>query len=159
MERNSHIILKSVRTELNKVVSFIENICDQHNIFNNYYGNIVTATSEAFLNAVEHGNNNDITKNVKIHFEVQNDGFAFCVSDEGDGFDISNIADPTESNSMTGTGIYIMKSLSDDIEFINGGRTVCMKFLISTINKEIADARVNMFKTYIKTTVNQQTNQ
>jgi len=158
MERNSNIILKSVRSELNKVVGFIENICDQHNIFNNYYGNIVTAVSEAFLNAVEHGNSNDITKNVQIHFEVQNDGFAFCVSDEGEGFDINNIADPTESDTMTGTGIYLMKSLSDDIEFINGGRTACMKFLISTINKEIADARVNMFKTFIKQGVNHKTN-
>ena len=157
MERNSEIQLKSVRSDLNKVVAFIENICDQHNIYNNYYSNIVTAISEAFLNAVEHGNHNDPNKNIKIHFEVQDDGFAFCVSDQGEGFDIENIEDPTESNTMTGTGIFIMKSLSDDIEFHNGGRTACMKFLISSINKETADTRVNKFKQFIKEGVTQKT--
>ncbi len=157
MERYSNIKLKSVKSELNKVVAFIENICDQHNIFNNYYGNIVTAISEAFINAVEHGNKNDSTKSVKIHFEVQDDGFAFCVSDEGEGFDSNNIADPTETESISGTGIYLMKTLSDDIEFHDKGRTVCMKFLISSINKEVADNRVNKFKQFIKKGVNQKT--
>jgi serine/threonine-protein kinase RsbW len=155
MERNSSIKLKSVKSELNKVVAFIENICDQHNIFNSYYGNIVTAITEAFINAVEHGNKNDSSKDVQIHFEVQNDGFAFCVSDEGEGFEINNIADPTESETMTGTGIYLMRTLSDDIEFHNNGRTACMKFLISSINKDIADARVNKYKQFIEKGINQ----
>lgn len=158
MERNSNITLKSLPSELNKVVGFIENICDQHNIFTNYYGNIVTAVTEAFLNALKHGNNNNITKNIKLNFEVQNDGFAFCVTDEGEGFDHTNIADPTESETNIGTGIYLMKTLSDDIEFLDGGRTACMKFLISSINKDIADSRVKLFNKFIKKDVNLKTN-
>ncbi len=160
MERNSYLKLNSTPSELNRVVEYIENICDQHNIYNSYYGNIVTGVTEAFLNAVEHGNKNDSNKSITINFEVQNDGFAFCVSDEGNGFDINTVGDPTDINSKNnkGRGIYLMKHLSDDMEFHNGGRTACMKFLISSINKEVADSRVNKFNAYINQAINQNAN-
>ena len=152
MERSAFIKLNSAVLELNKLVGFVENICDEHNIYNNYFGNIVTAVSEAFINAVEHGNKSSSDKSINVSFEVKSDGFSFCITDEGDGFNFENISDPTDINnedSVSGRGLYLMKSLSDNIEFQDGGRTVCLKFLISSINYEIASNRINKLKNYL----------
>ena len=158
MDKHVRLELKTEVKELNKVVGFVENICDQHNIYNNYFGNIVTAVSEAFLNAVEHGNKKDISKNISLDFEVINDGFTFCISDQGLGFDTNSIIDPTELNldkEIQGKGIFLMKSLSDGLEFRDNGAQVCLKFKISSINKEMADARVVKLKSFIKSTITQ----
>jgi len=152
MDKTERLILHSQQSELNKLVGFIENICDIHNIYNSYYANIVTSLTEAFTNAVIHGNNNDDEKSVFIDFTVQNDGFSFCVSDQGNGFDYSSVADPTDINNPiedTGRGIFLMDILSDNLEFKNNGKTACMKFLIANINKEAADKRVNRLKEYM----------
>jgi serine/threonine-protein kinase RsbW len=152
MERSEQIILKSQKSELHKVVAFVENICDQHNIYNNYYGNIVTAITEAFLNAVEHGNKNIPEKDIKLSFDVESDGFMFCISDQGDGFDIQNINDPTDINSedtIHGRGIFLINALSDKVEFKNEGTQVCMKFLISSINREVSDRRIEKLKAFM----------
>jgi len=152
MERSANIKLNSALTELNKVVGFVENICDEHSIYNNYFGNIVTSVSEAFINAVEHGNKGDQDKSIELNFEVQNDGFAFCVTDQGDGFNFENISDPTDitiEDTISGRGLYLMNSLSDDIEFQHSGRKVCLKFLISSINNEVANQRINKLKSYL----------
>ena len=158
MNKNERIILNSNLAEQNKLVGFVENICDQHNIYNSYYANIVTSISEAFNNAVIHGNGNDDEKNVVVDFVIQNDGFSFCITDQGNGFDFSSIADPTDINNPveeTGRGIFLMDILSDNLEFKNNGRTACMKFLIANINKEAADKRVNKLKAYMHSDVKQ----
>ena len=152
MERNLRIRLKSEFSEQNKVEAFVEQICDQHNIYNNYFANILTAVTEAFQNAVMHGNKMDNNKTIYLDFEVQSDGFSFCISDEGLGFDPNLINDPTDINSddaNAGRGIYLIKTLSDHMEYKNGGRTACIKFLISSINKEISDHRINKLKSFI----------
>ncbi|RLD46571.1 MAG: ATP-binding protein [Bacteroidetes bacterium] len=158
MNKNERIILNSNLAEQNKLVGFIENICDQHNIYTSYYANIVTSISEAFNNAVIHGNGNDDEKKVVVDFVIQNDGFSFCITDQGDGFDFSSIADPTDINNPveeTGRGIFLMDILSDNLEFKNNGRTACMKFLIANINKEAADKRVDKLKAYMNSEVKQ----
>ncbi len=156
MNKNERIVLNSRLAEQNKLAAFIENICDEHNIYNHYYANIVTSLSEAFNNAVIHGNANDDEKSVIVDFVVQDDGFSFCITDEGNGFDFSSVADPTDINNpieTTGKGIFLMDILSDKLEFKNNGRTSCMKFLISNINKEAADKRVNRLKAYLNSEV------
>jgi serine/threonine-protein kinase RsbW len=156
MNRIETVKFKSETAELNCLVAFIENICDENNIYNNYFGNIVTAVSEAFLNAINHGNHFDPNKKVSLRFETHNDGFSFGISDEGNGFNIHDVVDPTDintTNEQSGRGLYIISSLSDNLSFSDNGKTIIMKFLISSITKEMADNRINLFKAFVKENV------
>jgi serine/threonine-protein kinase RsbW len=58
------------------------------------------------------------------------DGVAIAVKDEGHGFDVNTIADPTapeNTGAVHGRGIYLMKALMDDVRFEEGGVVVRMR--------------------------------
>ena len=157
MNKLQQISVKSQANEIHKVLDFVELICDEHNIYNSYYGNIVTSITEAFNNAIEHGNNFDENKEVIVSFEQMNDGLTFCVQDEGKGFNPTKINDPTDSNNdgESGRGVFLMGLLSDRLLFENGGSKICFKFLISNINKEISDSRVEKLRVFLGQNVHQ----
>ena len=152
MNKYQEIILKSQSFEIHNLIQFVEQICSEQNIYNNYYGNIVTAITEGFQNAIDHGNNFDPEKSVKVSFEQKNYGLEFCIKDEGNGFDSTKISDPTDISNKgnVGRGIFLMNTLSDNTEFLENGTKVCFKFLISSINQEIADARINKLNVFLK---------
>ena len=89
---------------------------------------------EAVNNAILSGNKRDLNKNVTLIASIENNNcLKVTISDEGDGFDFKNIPDPILPDNLgksAGRGLYLMKSLSDDIVFSNGGSTVTMFFNI-----------------------------
>lgn len=116
---------------LAKVEQLIESLKEEHNIPEEIYGNILVATSEGMNNAIKHGNNFDADKNVDLLFELSDNQYVFTISDHGAGFDFNNIPDPTHPDNIEkvdGRGIFIMKSLSDDVEFEKEGSKVILKF-------------------------------
>ena len=57
--------------------------------------------------------------------------FCFSVKDYGEGFDFNQLPDPTAPENIekeNGRGIYLMKSLSEEVEFNNGGTEVDIYF-------------------------------
>lgn len=95
------------------------------------YGKLLLAVVEAVNNAIVHGNKSDISKKVTINYIIDNNCITYTISDEGNGFDPNNIPDPTTMENLVkdcGRGIYLMKHLSDTIEFSNNGSTVTLKF-------------------------------
>jgi len=92
--------------------------------------NIPLACDEAITNAILHGNKNDPAKKVTVQVYVSNSRFKMRVRDEGEGFDLSKLKDPTEEENLmraSGRGIYLMKNIMDSVEFKDGGRTVEME--------------------------------
>lgn len=151
MNKLQQIEVGSQIKEIHKVLQFIEKICDENDIYTSYYANIVTSITEAFNNAIEHGNSFNPNKSVIISFEPKNDGLTFCVQDEGDGFNPTKISNPTDLNydGDSGRGLFVMGLLSDNMSFLNNGSKVCFKFLISNINKEISDSRIEKLNAYL----------
>ena len=95
------------------------------------YGNILVSLSEATNNAIKHGNKLDPEKYITLSFLPDKDKFTFSVIDEGNGFDYSDIPDPTHPDNIDkpdGRGIFIMKNLADDVEFIDEGKEVRLIF-------------------------------
>jgi serine/threonine-protein kinase RsbW len=92
--------------------------------------NIETALHEALANAIVHGNQEDPRKIVCIACRCTTDGEVFLtVQDEGQGFDMAAVLDPTTpANRLLphGRGIYLMKTLMDDVRFEQGGAVVHM---------------------------------
>ncbi len=91
---------------------------------------IEIALREALNNAVIHGNREDRGKRVHVSCRCEPGQVSIAVRDEGLDFDISGIPEPTAAEniySTHGRGIYLMKTLMDDVRFEQGGALVCMR--------------------------------
>jgi serine/threonine-protein kinase RsbW len=88
------------------------------------------ALREALANAIIHGNHEDPAKRVHVRCHCEPSGISIAVKDEGRGFDVATIADPTapqNQGSIHGRGIYLMKALMDELRFEDGGVVVHMR--------------------------------
>lgn len=76
---------------------------------------IKVAVGEACNNAILHGKTE--VSNFDVTFHVNATRFECEVKDQGDGFDMNNYIEPDLSNpKVGGLGIFIMKSLMDQVE-------------------------------------------
>jgi serine/threonine-protein kinase RsbW len=88
------------------------------------------ALREALANAIIHGNHEDPRKNTQITCRCEPEEVSITVRDEGQGFDMNKVADPTAPEnigSVHGRGIYLMKALMDEVRFEEGGVVVQMR--------------------------------
>ncbi len=118
-------------SELVKVEDLIDAVCVNHFTDQDVYGNVLIAVTEAVNNAIQHGNLSDPAKQVNITVETSEDQINFAVSDQGAGFDFNNLPDPTAPENIekeNGRGIFLMRSLSDGVEFEKNGATVIISF-------------------------------
>ena len=92
---------------------------------------IETALREALANAMLHGNLQDAHKRVYVVCRCTPDGgVSITVRDEGSGFESGIVPDPTAPNARlltSGRGIYLMRSLMDEVRFEQGGALVFMR--------------------------------
>ena len=88
------------------------------------------ATQEALNNAIKHGNKMDHRKMVHFSICVENNEFQIVVKDEGEGFDLAKVPDPTHPDNLlkpSGRGIFYIKSFMDRVEYnTENGTTVTM---------------------------------
>lgn len=118
--------IKEVETIVNKLVS-------DYNVSEDKYPNILISLTEAVNNAIIHGNNKDENKYVNINLERTNAGLSIRVSDEGAGFNLKTIPDPTSPDHVEccgGRGVFLIQQLTDRVLFLNNGSTVEMHFNI-----------------------------
>ena len=81
---------------------------------------VAIAAIEAVTNAVLHGNAESGGKEVIVRYEWKPGEFRITVHDEGKGFDLSCVHDPTDPErcmASSGRGIYIMREVMDSVEF------------------------------------------
>lgn len=87
---------------------------------------IKVAVGEACNNAVLHGKSHH--EIFEIQFEVQDSRMVIEVSDSGAGFDMDEYQAPEPGElKENGLGIFIMKTLMDEVDFIpvkNNGTTI-----------------------------------
>ncbi len=88
------------------------------------------ALREALANAIIHGNHENPRKYVHIRCCLKQDEVSITVKDEGEGFQINKVADPTAPENtglIHGRGIYLMKAFMDEVRFEEGGVVVRMR--------------------------------
>ena len=91
---------------------------------------IELALREALVNAIVHGNQEDPHKRVHVKSRCGADGeVSITVEDEGLGFDVDAVPDPTSPENRLqshGRGIYLIRTLMDEVVFEQGGSVVHM---------------------------------
>ena len=116
------------------VESFIDNAREKFNINDDIYGNIMISVTECVNNAIVHGNKIDKKRVVKLELIFLDDQIKFIIEDEGDGFDHQKLNDPTALENLEksgGRGVFIMKHLSDEVEFENEGKKITLTFYMN----------------------------
>lgn len=124
------LVLSATLENLSKIESLIDRVCVELSVNPDLYGNVLIAVTEAFNNAVTHGSMST-AKTVKVDVLSSDEGFMIKVSDDGQGFDHNNLPDPTAPENLereNGRGIFLMKNLADDVEFLDNGSQVCLVF-------------------------------
>lgn len=83
---------------------------------------IGVAVRESVINAIKHGNREDYRKLVTVEFDMvpaaDPSELVVRVVDEGEGFDVEEIADPLAPENIlksSGRGIFFMRSFMDDV--------------------------------------------
>ena len=129
------LTISSIKNQIQKVENFIDDIFDEYKIKNEFYGKVSISLSEAIKNAIVHGNKSDSSKDVKIRCEFIKNDLKFYVIDGGQGFDFMNYNKNNisleDNNDIESQGIFLMKFLSDKIEFEKEGSVVCLYFYVS----------------------------
>jgi serine/threonine-protein kinase RsbW len=79
------------------------------------------ALHEALVNAIEHGNQESISKAVRVTLAwCSNGGLVLVVKDCGDGFDANRVPDPLGDQLLgdRGRGIFLMRQLVASVDFV-----------------------------------------
>jgi len=92
---------------------------------------IEIAVREALANAIIHGNHGNPHKQVYVTCRCTMDGeVRVTVQDQGDGFVSLAIPDPTDPGRLllpNGRGLYLMRTLMDEVSFEDPGNIVRMR--------------------------------
>ncbi len=97
-------------------------------------GKIITSYNELFLNAIQHGNHYDPNKKITIQYHIDFQQCLLIVTDEGPGFDLNQVKDPTDpkmiekliqlediENLSRGRGIWMIKKYATSFSFNKKG--------------------------------------
>lgn len=125
------ISIASSKNNLYEVDNFLQSIFSEYGIDKRMHFNIYLTLSEAINNAIQHGNQFDSTKFVNVYFLQSISSYEFIIEDEGSGFDITKVPDPTNNENIrkeSGRGLFLMKTYTDSFEVMNNGRIVKLIF-------------------------------
>jgi serine/threonine-protein kinase RsbW len=132
--KNIRIEVPALTENIRMIESFIDNAKEEFQLDDDIYGNIMIAVTEAVNNAIRHGSKNDSSRNVCLLLTLDDSTIKFRIEDTGQGFDYEHLPDPTAPENLEkpgGRGIFLMKHLSDEVEFKEGGRIVELSFYMN----------------------------
>ena len=106
--------------------------------------NLFIALDEAFVNAVKHGNRGDRRKLVRITADLSAKEARFTVEDEGEGFNLQEIPDPTDPANLfktSGRGVLLIYNIMDEVSYNErGNRLTMVKRPEGSLDAEIIEA-------------------
>ena len=136
--------------EIAKIEKFVEEICDFYNVNNDYFGNILLATTEAA----------DILFSLNDSFEIDKLGISFERTRKGMVFKIKlvngsklevfeeDLLEREIRRHKLSKEIFIIKALTDEITISVNAKSIILVFYISSMNYEKSLYRINQLKEY-----------
>ena len=120
VKENNRIIIPSSLNFLREVDEFVEQKLREQGINQDLVTDIAISVTEVVTNAVNHGNQNDPQKKVTVTLKVDKTQVTVRIEDQGNGFDPEHLANPLAEENLlkdAGRGIFIVKSLMDEVKF------------------------------------------
>ena len=131
---------------MNGVLEYLQERVAKLGLIRPERSNLFIALDEAFVNAVKHGNKNDLTKLVKITAELSEKEASFTVEDEGEGFDIHEIPDPCDPANLfrtSGRGVLLIYNIMDEVEYnTQGNRVKMVKRPDASVEAQLVDPNI-----------------
>lgn len=93
------------------------------------------ALEEALVNAIKHGNGMDPGKQVHVDCSFTDDRVTIVIEDEGTGFDVTEVPDPTMEENLDkpgGRGIMLMRSFMNQVEYNDAGNRLVLEKVRNT---------------------------
>lgn len=122
-------IIQSEKNAVCEVEPLLFALKEQINFSEETFFNVLVAITEAVNNAVRHGNKCDPEKQVFLSIHSYAQKVVFVVRDQGVGFDPGEIDDPRKPENLLkegGRGIFIIRSIADDVKIDNSGNGTVM---------------------------------
>ena len=111
--------IESDPENLRIVENLIDRLSEEHKIEAGLYGKILVATVEAVNNAIIHGNKSILEKIVTVTVDKTKTAIVIVIVDQGEGFNPDDVDNPIDDANLlkeVGRGIFIVKSLMDDLK-------------------------------------------
>ena len=150
MKRDFRELAITGKEEISKLERFVEEICDYYNINNEYFGNVLLATTEAAAILFSLSDSPDNSE-VLISFGRNNRELVFKIrlgNLENSAEDSEDILDREIRKHKLSRDIYIIKALTDEITISVNARTIILVFYVSSINYEKSLQRINELNDY-----------
>ena len=96
------------------------------------------AMEEALVNAIKHGNRMEADKKVFIACELTTDEITIVVEDQGEGFKLEEVPDPTEDDNLEkpgGRGIMLIRSFMNGVSYNERGNRLTMSKKLGVENE------------------------
>jgi len=125
------LVISSSLSNIGKVRLFLEEIFTESNLNQSYFNPVFLGLSEALTNSIVHGNKLNASKKVSIEVNCLNEELFIEITDEGDGFWIDCLKDPTCLENLkkeNGRGIFLIRHYADEVDYFDGGRKVRIKY-------------------------------
>jgi len=81
---------------------------------------ILLAIVEGVVNAIKHGNDNDLKRDVSFFLFLEKKYLNIIIKEKGKGFKLKDVKDPTKVKNLinkNGRGIFIMKNFMDKVNY------------------------------------------
>ncbi len=150
MKQDYRELVITGKKEISKLERFVEEICDYYNINNEYFGNILLASTEAagILFAL---NDEQESGKISISFDRSQKGLIFKIKLEGKecrGDDTEDVLDIEIRKHKLSRDIFIIKALTDEITISVNAKSIILVFYVSSMNYEKSLQRINQLKAY-----------
>ncbi len=122
MSKNEQIKINSKLKNLRIVRDFVRKVAAENGLNENESNKVALAADEACANLIKHTYKNDESKEIRLTAEKRGDNLVIEIFDDGRPFDPSKINQPdmkkyVREYKRSGFGIYLIKSVMDEIEY------------------------------------------
>ncbi|MCK9204158.1 MAG: hypothetical protein M0P58_06955 [Bacteroidales bacterium] len=150
MKQDYRELIVDGKVEIPRLERFVEEICDYYNINNEYFGNILLATTEAAeilfsLNEMDTGNK------ILVSFDRNQRGLIFKIKIENNETHDDEVEDDLDKEirkHKLSKEIFIIKALTDEITISVNGKSIILIFYVTSMNYEKSLQRINKLKEY-----------
>lgn len=112
--------INSERNRIKEVERLMEKANKEFGLDNDEYGKMMIAVTEVAMNAIVHGNKENVSKKVMVAVEFDEKEMKIIICDEGEGFEVETLPDPTLKENLLdshGRGVFIAKAMVDDFDY------------------------------------------